>query len=945
MKYCSKCGAELNGRFCSACGHDNEAQSFKSKLNGWIGTVKGWLSVAWEFILKHKKKFIIGASAFVVALVTTIVLVVNLSNIYSVGRVSRITIGMSQRQVESILGEPLETKYSNWYWYEDSVYKKAMDAEQMLEDAFMSENESKIDKATEQYDKIFEEIAKMEYKFIMVSFDGEGNVSEVFLDQKHKYEGGIYGEGEKELKNVALSIDKLSLNEIVDGEEVIEVSVADESPLVTYSAEFKDGSFYRGNARVSVEEVDTAAQKATVKWRDRFAEYEKEVRTSVSSRISTDGELLIWNDKSENMILPTSVRSITRNSVIQNKGTIKTIVFGNTSCTLSAAVLNEFTSLRYNIYEGGSYLGTANNPYAYFIKPNGGTLTTLHENVTAVVTDAFKGCTELTSITIPNSFTSIDDYAFEGCTGLKSITIPNSVTSIGYNAFRGCTSLNSITLPFVGNTKNGTSNTHFGYIFGASNYYDNERYVPSGLNTVVITGGSSIGDYAFSGCTGLTSITIPESVTSIGEGAFYGCAGLKSITIPNSVTSIGYNAFYGCTSLNSITLPFVGNTKNGTSNTHFGYIFGAPNSNNERYVPSGLNTVVITGGSSIGDDAFYNCTGLTSINIPDSVTVIGRDAFRGCTGLTSINVDSDNTAYKSIDGNLYSKSGKLLIQYAIGKTDSKFTIPDSVTSIGEYAFYDCTGLTSITIPGSVTSISSSAFRGCTGLTSITIPDSVTSIGGAAFRGCTSLNSITLPFVGNTKNGTSNTHFGYIFGASDSFYHDGYVPSSLRNVVITSETSILNEAFVNCTGLTSITISDSVTRIGGFAFSGCTGLKSVTIGNSVTRIDDYAFSGCTGLTSITIPNSVTHIGGYAFSGCTGLTSITIPDSVTDIGNSAFRGCTGLTSIIIPDSVTRINDYAFLGCTNLTIYCEAESEPVTWSSVWNLDDCPVVWGYKG
>ena len=191
---------------------------------------------------------------------------------------------------------------------------------------------------------------------------------------------------------------------------------------------------------------------------------------------------------------------------------------------------------------------------------------------------------------------------------------------------------------------------------------------------------TSIGDYAFTVCTGLTSVTIPNSVTSIGYAAFYGCSGLTSLTIPNSVTSIG--------------------------------VF-----------------------------AFYYCTGLTSVTIPNSVTTIGYDAFAECSGLTSINVASDNSNYCSVDGVLFNKDKTTLIQYPGGKQGA-YTIPNSVTTIGYYAFYYCTGLTSVTIGNSVTSIGEWAFYSCIGLTSVTIPGSVTSIGGAAFYRCTGLTSIT-----------------------------------------------------------------------------------------------------------------------------------------------------------------------------------------------------------
>ena len=323
---------------------------------------------------------------------------------------------------------------------------------------------------------------------------------------------------------------------------------------------------------------------------------------------------------------------------------------------------------------------------------------------------------------------------------------------------------------------------------------------------------TSIGSYAFSGCTSLTSVTIPNSVTSIGNEAFYWCYSLTSVTIPNSVTSIGNEAFYWCTSLTSVT---IGN-----------------------------------GVTSIGAQAFMCCYSLTSVVIPDGVTTIGYGAFSSCTSLTSFygKFSSEDKCCLIVDSTL------VVFAPACGKTS--YIIPDSVTEIGNYAFYGCTSLTSVIIPDSVTSIEYNAFEACTSLTSVTIPNSVTSIGYGAFKNCSSLTSVTIP---------------------------------------DSVTKIGGEAFCCCTSLTSITIPDSVTSIGRSAFNSCDSLKSVTIPNSVTSIGDRAFTECDSLTSITIPDSVTSIGKYAFWGCTSLTSVTIGNGVTSIGEYAFSSCASLKEV--------------------------------------------------
>ena len=475
--------------------------------------------------------------------------------------------------------------------------------------------------------------------------------------------------------------------------------------------------------------------------------------------------------------------------------------------------------------------------------------------VTAIGSHAFSGTDGLTSVTIPASIKHIYDGAFGGCNNLLSVTFAENsqLTTIGASAFLGCNNLTTMEIPASVTT------------IGEFAFMDCENLlsVTFAENAQLKT----IGGRAFSGCKALEKITFPDGVTEIGQYAFNECKGLKDLKVPDSVVSIGERAFSGCEKLESVTIPFVGSDVNGTLSSEFYYVFG--------YASSSLKTVVVTGGTSIGDKAFSNSEylsshSLTTIILPDTLTSIGGSAFKNCDKLTSL------------------------------------TIPEGVTSIGASAFKDCSKLTSITLPAGLTSIEEGAFYNCDALTSITIPASVTTIEMNAFYDCDNLVSVT--FAENSQLTTIGTYaFKYC--------------SKLASITLPAGlTSIEEYTFYECDALTSITIPASVTTIGKYAFDSCDDLASVSFAENsqLTSIEEGTFYKCGALTSITIPASVTTIGKYAFYDCDKLMSVSFAENsqLTTIGTYAFKYCSKLASITIPAGVTTIETYAFESCSNLS-----------------------------
>lgn len=390
-----------------------------------------------------------------------------------------------------------------------------------------------------------------------------------------------------------------------------------------------------------------------------------------------------------------------------------------------------------------------------------------------------------------------------------------------------------------------------------------------------------VGRAAFSYCSGLTSVAIPNSVKAIRSDAFSYCTGMAAVKIGNSVTEIEQDAFRGSNSLSTVEIP---------------------------------NSVEV-----IGRYAFQKCSSLSTVIIGNSVATIGRGVFKECTGLTNIQVSKDNHDYSSIDGVLYNKDASMLICCPGAK--KTVTIPSSVTKIGEYAFEDCRGLSMVTIPNSVTTIESHAFYKCSGLMSVIIPASVTNIGENAFSNCSCLTSLIIP---NSVISIGRHAFAYCSGLTSVT-----IPASVE--------SFGENVFYGCSSMIDINVdkrNKTLCSIDGILYNKdasslfyCPSVKkTVTIPNSVTRIANWAFYECRYLTTVIIPNSVTMIEERAFFKCDGLTSVTIGNSVKNIGERAFSNCSSLTSVTIGNSVNTIYEEAFVWDNIATVYCKATNPPL-------------------
>lgn len=636
-----------------------------------------------------------------------------------------------------------------------------------------------------------------------------------------------------------------------------------------------------------------------------------------------------------------SVKTISKQA-FANCGMLTSVIFGKGIHTIGEGAFSGCTSLdNVNIPDSVTTIEA-------FAFSKCVTLTNLviSDNANKIGRGAFSGCSSLVNLIIPDSVTTIEEGAFSNCSSVLELVVPDSVNTIGKGAFNGCNKLVDISLPFVGESRDLYKHSHFGYVFGAETYARNSTFVPLSIKNVLIT-----------------------SANAIDAKAFSGCSALENISINDIVSSIGVEAFLDCKNLSSITIPFVGIEDGATDNTHLGRMFKeCDKSNNAAAVPDTLKTVVITQATSIPNYAFYNCSRIKNVTMPDTVKKIGVNAFNGCTALQRLDLpdaitEIGDNAFANVHGHGFPSielpntltnigqgvfSGWTTVEsitlpfvgmknnaekychfgYIFGAEtpdENGVYVPKSLKTVkvqnavklGENAFSGCAFLSSVTLADGLTVISSNAFHGCTALKGIAVPKTVSIMGKGVFSGCSALETLSIPFVGNQNNANVYTHLGYIFGGEKADDNAAVVPQSLKTVNVSQGTQIGSKAFYGCSNLMTVTLPSKLTDIGSYAFSG-TSIANIKIPDSVSSIGTCAFSECDGLKSISLPKSLKAVGRSAFSGCKSLSNVVFNGKeLTQILDNAFSGCSEMTAITLPGTLQTIGVEAFAECKDLSL----------------------------
>ena len=654
--------------------------------------------------------------------------------------------------------------------------------------------------------------------------------------------------------------------------------------------------------------------------------------------------------------IPAAVTSVSSSEPFEGCTSLTKVTFGSGMTKVPGNICREMKALTTVAYEDAGSI-TDIGSYAFY---NCTALKTapIPETVTNVENYAFYNCSALGTVSLPEGLTSIGNYAFRDCSSLATVTLPESLQTIGSYAFRDCTSLGEVRIPAAVTSVSSsapftgcTALTKVTFGSGMTKVPGNICRDMTALTTVVYEEESAItgiGSYAFYNCSALTKVTIPDTVTTVESYAFNKCSALGTVSLPEGLTSIGNYAFRDCSSLATVTLPE-------SLQTIGSYAFRDCTSLGEVRIPSRVTNVSSSA-------PFEGCTSLTKVTFGKGIAKVPGNICRDMTALTTV-VYEEESAITGIGSYAFYNCTSLITvpipekvtnveSYAFNKCSALGTVslPEGLTSIGNYAFQDCSSLATVTLPESLTSIGSYAFYSCTSLAKIRIPSEVTTLNQYTFYECSSLETVTVS--GNLKNieryvfyGCSNLKLITFPDSLESisnyaFYNCG----QLEEIVLPATLKTLgNYAFTNCSKITSVNLEDtSITNIGTQCFMNCSSIKRIVIPESVDEVSRQAFSGCSAAVSLTIPQGVKVLGGGCFAGCTGLTEVEIPRSVSTAQLSSSQGpftgcsnltkvtfaekmrsvpdylfyqCDQLTEISLPDTISEIGEYAFYGCTNL------------------------------
>ncbi len=577
--------------------------------------------------------------------------------------------------------------------------------------------------------------------------------------------------------------------------------------------------------------------------------------------------------------------------------------------------------------------------------------------------EAFYGARSLTALELPQTLVGIGASAFESAFRISSLSLPASVVSVGAGAFAGCSAIAELSLPFL-------PGGYLGYIFGGTSAEDNQFSLSSALTSVSVAGGD-IAEKAFYGCFSLICVELGEEVSRIGAQAFYNCTGIEELSVPAGVTEMGENVFGNCEALRSLVLPFLGGTAQ--EQGYLGRLFGATAAAGQGdFLPQSLEDVTVLGGglapsafaecdklgfvallsvAALPERTFYGCASLADVSLSAGMNELGAYAFYGCTRLAGIGLpDSLSAIGEGAFGGCTRLAG--------------IALPAALSELGEGAFGGCTLLKEVTFGGGAPRIGARAFADCGELTSISLPAETSSLGAGVFEGCAKLAEVAIPFVGAQKNGTENTHFGYLFGAAGKEDNGESLPEYLRKVTI-AHGDVAPYAFYGCAVLESVVLPEDLTDIGEGAFENCAGLTEAEIPVGTQSIGFAAFRGCDGMIRLSLPftgaardAADTHFGyifgslkmdrqgedlplslrfvtltdgtsvpANAFFGCAQLGEVVLCENTASVGAYAFSGCGGLFTITLPASLGSIGENAFTGCPKLLEVFNKSALPIS------------------